>query len=119
MSAHMRKRPTRASVILRDTKGRVYAMPNTVAKQYELSDEDSETISTEEFFAPYEKKYGKPGLLLRGIRVHEGLTQQEFADKIGLTQANLSNMENGRRPIGKNLAKRIADVFNVDYRLLL
>ena len=57
MSAHMRKRPIRGKVILRDTKGKLYAVPNAVVRPYALSDKDSEAVPTEEFFAPYEKKY--------------------------------------------------------------
>ena len=49
------------------------------------------------------EKYSKAGALLRGLRVREGLNQAEFAKIIDTTQANLSSMENGNRPIGKNL----------------
>ena len=41
------------------------------------------------------------------------------AKKINITQTNLSAIENGRRSIGKELAKRISEVFNIDYRILL
>ena len=56
---------------------------------------------------------------MKGIRVREGLTQIEFAKLIGTSQANLSSMENGTRPIGKNKAKVIAEKFEVDYRYFL
>ena len=56
---------------------------------------------------------------LRGLRYREDLTQIEFAKAIGITQANLSAMENGSRPIGKDIAKRIAEHFEVDYRIFL
>jgi len=38
---------------------------------------------------------------------------------INTTQANLSSMESGKRPIGKNKAKLIAEMFDVDYRYFL
>jgi transcriptional regulator with XRE-family HTH domain len=57
--------------------------------------------------------------LLKGVRGRESLTQVEFAAKLGITQANLSKMENGRRPIGKAMAKRIGKMFRVDYRYFL
>jgi transcriptional regulator with XRE-family HTH domain len=57
--------------------------------------------------------------LLKGLRAREGLSQVEFAKKINITQANLSAMENGRRPIGKIVAKRIEKVFGTNYRYFL
>lgn len=56
---------------------------------------------------------------LRGLRHRENLTQVEFAKIIGVTQSNLSKMENDKRPLGKNMAKRIAEIFKIDYRVLL
>lgn len=57
--------------------------------------------------------------MLKGVRAREGLTQAEFSQKIDVTQSNLSSMENGRRPIGKVIAKRIEKAFGTDYRYFL
>jgi transcriptional regulator with XRE-family HTH domain len=84
-----------------------------------LHHKDIEIISADEAFKDLTDRYGKAGALLKGIRVREGLTQIEFAKLIGTSQANLSSMENGTRPIGKNKAKLIADQFGVDYRYFL
>ena len=56
---------------------------------------------------------------LKGMRNREGWTQVELAAKIGVSQANLSKMENGKRPIGKKIAHRLAEVFETDYRVFL
>lgn len=56
---------------------------------------------------------------LKGMRNREGWTQRELGEKIGVSQANLSKMERGERPIGKTIAKRLAAVFETDYRLFL
>ena len=56
---------------------------------------------------------------LRGLRLRENLTQVQFAEIIGVAQTNLSMMENNKRPIGKSMAKRIAQIFKTDYRLFL
>ncbi len=56
---------------------------------------------------------------LKGLRYREGLSQIEFAKQLNISQTNLSAMENGRRIIGKELAKRIADIFELDYRIFL
>ena len=57
--------------------------------------------------------------ILKIIKLREGLTQAEFALIINTTQANLSSMEAGKRPIGKSKAKFIAEKFHVDYRYFL
>lgn len=56
---------------------------------------------------------------LRGMRNREGWTQAQLGDKLGVSQANLSKMESGKRSIGKAMAKRLAELFNTDYRLFL
>lgn len=64
-------------------------------------------------------KYQKSGLALRGARIREGLTQKELAKKTGISQENLSRMENGKRAIGENVAKKLAKALKVDIRLLM
>jgi DNA-binding XRE family transcriptional regulator len=56
---------------------------------------------------------------LKGMRNREGWTQAELGKKLDISQANLSKMENGKRAIGKNIAKRLAEVFKTDYRVFL
>lgn len=58
-------------------------------------------------------------IALRGLRRREGLTQVEMGKLLNIPQGNLSQMENGRRPIGKLIAKRLAELFKTDYRLFL
>lgn len=79
----------------------------------------TQSVSSHDVFAKLEQKLTKAGALLKGLRTREGLTQLEFSERIGVTQSNLSNMENGRRPVGKIVAKRIEKIFNVDYRYFL
>lgn len=87
--------------------------------EYLLQCIKQETVSADEAFKGLTNRYSKAGSLLKGIRIREGLTQIVFAKLIGTTQANLSSMENGSRPIGKNKAKLIAEKFDVDYRYFL
>ena len=87
-------------------------------EQYKVSNEE-DYMSIEDVFSDLTEEYGEPGVLLRGLRFREGLSQNEFAKKMNMSQANLSAIENGRRSIGKILAKRISEVFDVDYRMFL
>ncbi len=56
---------------------------------------------------------------LAGLRYREGLTQKELGKKIKVGQYDISKMERGLRPIGKNVAKRLAKFFKTDYRMFL
>lgn len=56
---------------------------------------------------------------LRGARHRENLTQQALAEKLGVLPHHLSEMEHGKRPIGKEMAKKLGDALRCDYRLFL
>jgi len=43
----------------------------------------------------------------------------ELARKLGVAQGDLSKMETGKRSIGKEMAHRLAGVFDTDYRVFL
>ena len=62
---------------------------------------------------------GDSSVALRGARKKEALTQKELAELTGIPQSHISEMENGKRSIGKALAKRLAKVLNVSYRIFL
>jgi DNA-binding XRE family transcriptional regulator len=60
-----------------------------------------------------------PGVALAGARHKEGLTQVQLARLSGIPQRHISEMEHGKRPIGKELAKKLAQVLKIDYRVFL
>jgi plasmid maintenance system antidote protein VapI len=47
------------------------------------------------------------------------MTQQVLAELLDIRQSHLSEMENSKRPIGKNMAKKLAKVFGCDYRVFM
>lgn len=120
MSAHMRTHRTKSEAVVIRVRhaGVVYIFPKKVADRYRLSSA-SESVNTEDVFVEINKKYTKPGALLRGIRVRENLTQSQLAKKIKVTQSDVSQMENGTRSIGRAIAKRIEKLFHVNYRSFL
>jgi plasmid maintenance system antidote protein VapI len=59
------------------------------------------------------------GTVLKDARLKEGLTQKLSAEKTGIPQRHISEMEHGRRPIGKTMAKRMAAALNASYQMLL
>lgn len=65
------------------------------------------------------KKYSEAGISLRGLRSREELTQKQLAKKLGISQHHISEMEHGKRPIGKKMAQKLAKILKTNYRLFL
>jgi len=59
------------------------------------------------------------GKALVGARYREGLTQIKLSEMSGIPQRHISEMENGKRPIGKEMAKRLGKVLNIGYKVFL
>jgi hypothetical protein len=59
------------------------------------------------------------GKALAGARYREGLTQIQLSEMTGIPQRNISEMETGKRPIGKEMAKRLGKVLNISYKVFL
>ncbi len=103
-------------------EARFTGKPAVIARLRKLArelgaEEIRDTIPAGEVFP--ELATNRPGVCLRGIRYREGLTQLQLAEKIGIPQRHISEMENGKRPIGKAAAHKIADALGADYRLFL
>ena len=75
---------------------------------------EAEWYTIEELFPDFHA-----GHSLRGVRYREDVSQRQLAKLTGVSVQNISAMEHGRRPIGKEMAKRSAKVLNTDWRLLL
>ncbi len=60
-----------------------------------------------------------PGEVLKGARFREGLTQVQLAAKIGIKPSHISEMENGKRPIGREMARRLGKALKVSYKVFL
>lgn len=60
-----------------------------------------------------------PGDALLGAREMCGMTQQQLAEAIGAAKSNISEMERGKRPIGKAMAKRLAKALGTSYKVFL
>ena len=68
----------------------------------------NEFVKSEYFIHEYDV-YKEIRNLISDIRIKSGFTQKQLAEKSGLTQANISNIENGStRPTIESL-KKIAD----------
>ena len=83
--------------------------------QYSIPGNDEENLVTWEEAFP---ELG-PGSVLQGARDREKLTQAELAEKIGVKPHHISEMENGKRTIGRKNAQKLAKVLNVNYKVFL
>ncbi len=60
-----------------------------------------------------------PGVLLSGARYREGMTQAKLSEITGIPRRHISEMENGKRTIGKQNARKLGAALHVAPRLLL
>jgi transcriptional regulator with XRE-family HTH domain len=57
--------------------------------------------------------------MLQGARYREGFTQVQLSALTGIPRRHISEMEHGKRPIGRETAKKLAKALKVDYRVFL
>ena len=60
-----------------------------------------------------------PSAILRGSRVKEELTQAQLSEMTCIPRQHISEMEHGKRPIGKETGRRLAKALKCDYRVFL
>jgi DNA-binding XRE family transcriptional regulator len=124
MQALTKKRPTekQVEVRFRGTPANLMKL-RRMAKALKVKDltewelEEKEAYSLEEL-SP-EMTWNSGGIAIRGGRGKEGLTQKQLAELTGIAQHHISEMENGKRGIGRERAKKLAESLHCDYRRLL
>jgi len=104
--------PAKSTVKIAEAIRGVLALAGHKVKR--VNDEGEEWVSAEEVFPD-----GSPPMALRGLRGREGLTQSEFAARIGVSQNVISEMESGKRPISRKMAKRLGEEFDLPYKVFL
>ena len=126
MSVHTRKHLTSdlIEVTVHGDSNKKFIIPRSASLKLfsflqSLQSYKDEIIPADEVFKNLDKKYGKTGAVIRGLRVRDGFTQEDLAQKLDIHQTHISQIENGKRVVGKNLAQKLAKVFRTDYRLFL
>lgn len=116
MQAHTKKPPTDelVTVTLRVRRTNVPLL-RRYAETLENDEQRSYTVA--EVFPEYVGK--EQEVALRAYRHREGLTQKQLAELTGIPQHHISDMENGKRTIGKERARKLAQALHCDYRRLL
>ncbi len=73
-----------------------YAVPIEIMERYKVKSDNKNYISVDDLLGNLTQGHGESGVLLKGLRYREGLSQIEFAKQLNISQTNLSAMENGR-----------------------
>lgn len=81
----------------------------------ETGEDDERLYTIEEVFP----EGISPADVLRGARYREELTQAQLAERVGVKVSHISEMERGKRPIGKEMAKRLGKALRVGYKVFL
>jgi len=95
-------------VLVRDSSGLIRLVPA----------ETPTPVPWREAFPPLSETE-RPGRMLRAARTKEDLTQRQLSALTGIPQHHLSEMEHGKRTIGKERAKKLAEALQIDYRMFL
>lgn len=126
MSASMKARHIRREIRIQigDKRPRLFLVPKLQAdnvvrilENFEVDEQSS--VSWQAPVQDLIDSYTEPGVALRGAREKEGLSQTAVAQKLGIPQPNVSEMESGRRPIGKKMAKRLSKILKINYKVFL
>lgn len=117
MQAHTKKHPTE-TVELKFI-GPIVNMAQAIKTLGPLGFVDaSDSVPWREAYPEYSEAQ-LIGKALIGARSREGLTQTQLAERTGIPQRHISEMENGKRPIGKEMAKRLGKALNIGYKTFL
>ena len=126
MSAHTKTRHIRKhsyEIILKIAKKEIHSyLPlsaineiKSVLKKYSRE----ESVHWTEIAKDDIKNHGQAGMVLRGARFRENMSQKELAKRSGVSQENISRIENGKRQVGEKVAKKLAKPLKIDYLLLI
>lgn len=134
MSAHMKTHHTKSNyidvrVLFPGGKENSYHIPHSAKNRLDsflkgLDDTQDEicpwqeTTSWEDLAKDRIEKHKKTGLALRGARFRESMSQIKLATLSGVSQNEISKIENGKRGAGEKVAKKLAKPLKIDYRLL-
>lgn len=87
----------------------------TFLNKYSESENVDWTVVAKDSIATHKQA----GMVLRGARFRENMSQKELSKLSGVSQDNISRIENGKRSVGEVVAKKLAKPLKINYLLLL
>lgn len=124
MQGLTKKHPTENQVEIRfrGTRAEGVKLPR-MAQALRVQDVTEWVLEEKELYNPEEVSpelaWNSGGISIRGARGKEALTQKQLSELTGIAQHHISEMETGKRTIGKETAKKLASALNIDYRVFL
>ena len=85
----------------------------SVYPDVQFNDDGLDDIENWDFFQQLKSELTS-GVILRNRRENAGFTQEKLAELTGTNKSNISAMELGKRAIGMNTAKKLAEVLHCD-----
>ncbi len=122
MSVPMRKLPTEVEIKLGKKMIHYSNIPKSKIRPLLvlLKDYQDETVPWREAAkGRIKNSQNESAYMFRVSREKAGMTQEELALKLEMPQGNISQIESGKRGIGKTLAKKLSKIFHLDYRVFL
>jgi addiction module HigA family antidote len=104
--------PARRLSLVTDALKSVLALAGQGARP--VNEEGEELYAFEEVFPE-----AHPGMAVRGFRGKMDMTQEELAERLGIKQTRVSELESGKRAISVAMAKRLAGIFDISYKAFL
>lgn len=86
-------------------------------KPYLVKNENEEPIPADIVFKKSYQKYGKVGAAIRGARARYNIMQAQLAKMLNVSKDTISKMEYSKIAIDKHMAQKLAQIFNVNYRI--
>ncbi len=85
----------------------------------DLHEITNELMADEEFRREYEAIQPEQDITraIMDARIKAGMTQMQLSERSGISQADISRMENGNRNPSLNLLKRLAKAMNMTLRI--
>ena len=125
MSEAMKKHPTkdeRVSIWIGNKKAKLYLIPKKKAKA--LSDmleeyKSEESIPWRDVLTDLISETSQQAIVLRASRREKNLSQKKLAKILKVDPSFITQIEKGEKKINKPLAKKLAEIFNTDYRIFL
>ncbi|MAD98832.1 MAG: transcriptional regulator [Flavobacteriaceae bacterium] len=121
MSEAAKKRPTKGAKI--EINGRSFRVPKAKADQVlkivKGYEEVNDSLPWREVLKDELEETSESAVALKGFRLREGMSQSELSEKSGVNQSHISEMERGKRPIGKISAQKLAKALNTSFKNLL
>src|SRR5271163_4129172 len=81
-----------------------------ILNKYEKSDSVDWEIVAKHSIA----KHKQAGMVLRGARFRENMSQKELAKRSGVSQDNISRIENGKRGVGEKVARKLSKPLKIN-----